>query len=101
MTAQGCPLFRGDAHLVTCLWKSVSCLCVTWMAPPVVSLGKPFSEFSSQRQNVCGTQETDTIQDATPRAGGGLGGSGADPAVLTGRSICMISQSTSATSGSV
>lgn len=40
-------------HLVTCLWKSVSCLCVTWMAPPVVSFGNPFSEFSSQRQNVC------------------------------------------------
>jgi len=45
---------RRRAHLVTCLWKSVSCLCVTWMAPPVVSFGKPFSEFSSQRQNVCG-----------------------------------------------
>lgn len=40
------------AHLVTCLWKSVSCLCVTWRAPPEVSFGKPFSEFSSQRQKV-------------------------------------------------
>lgn len=43
----------GATHLVTCLWKSVSCLCVTWMAPPVVSFGNPFSELSSQRQNVC------------------------------------------------
>lgn len=39
-------------HLVTCLWKSVSCLWVTVTAPPDVSFGKPFSAFSSQRQNI-------------------------------------------------
>lgn len=54
------------AHLVTCLWKSVSCLCVTWMAPPVVSFGKPFSEFSSQRQNVWRKQEKGEAQDMEP-----------------------------------
>ena len=40
-------------HLVTCLWKSVSCLCVTVTAPTVVSFGKPFKEFSNHRQKVC------------------------------------------------
>lgn len=40
------------SHLVTCLWKSVSCLWVTVTAPPDVSFGKPFRAFSNQRQNV-------------------------------------------------
>lgn len=39
-------------HLVTCLWKSVSCLWVTVMAPPDVSLGKPLRACSNQRQKV-------------------------------------------------
>lgn len=41
-----------SSALVTCLWKSVSCLCVTDKAPPAVSFGRPFSVDSSQRQNV-------------------------------------------------
>lgn len=43
---------QGATNLVTCLWKSVSCLWVTCTAPPDVSFGKPFNEFSSQRQKV-------------------------------------------------
>lgn len=42
----------GPSHLVTCLWKSVSCLWVTVMAPPDVSLGKPLRACSNQRQNI-------------------------------------------------
>lgn len=59
-------------HLVTCLWKSVSCLWVTVMAPADVSLGKPLRACSNQRQKVWKSS-----MDQSDNRGGAEGG-GAD-----------------------
>lgn len=85
------------SHLVTCLWKSVSCLWVTVTAPPDVSFGKPFRAFSNQRQKVW--NDTEVIRQEPQVMMNTPGQESA--CLLTGLSNTMTSHSTSATSGSV